>query len=98
MALDAYGPDSAGRRGKADVQQHPSISAREAEDRRHVLGRARRPLEPRGEQSHAAVHAEIAAAQTLLTALDAGQISPKLASQQIGRHLAAAKRLLGGGR
>jgi hypothetical protein len=92
VTLDAYEPTSAGRHGKADARQHPAISAREAEDRRHFQRQGR----PRVEQAHTAVHAEIAAAQALLTALDAGEISPRLASQQIGRHLAAAKRLLGG--
>jgi len=93
MALDAYGPDSASRRGKADAEMHPSIRAREADDRRHHLRQGRRHG---AEPSAAAIHAEIAAAQTLLTALDAGEISPRLASQQIARHLAEAKRLLGG--
>lgn len=102
MALDAYGPDSAAGRGKADAQSPPDAVNDLKETLRaqlfdkpvklHAL--ATRAADQRRREE---ITAKIHAAQEVVTSLEQGDIGPKLAARHLRKHLEEAKRLLGGG-
>ena len=91
MALDAYGPDSAAGRGKADAQEaRPLLTEKPV--KLHAL--ATRAADQRRRDE---IHAKIHAAQEVVTSLEQGYMGPGLAARHLRKHLEEAKRLLGGG-